>query len=39
MLFINEVDNPLKMPGWENLVDVEGVSVMSKRMEMILHNF
>lgn len=39
MLFINEVDNPLKMLGWENLVDVEGVSVMSKRMEMILHNF
>lgn len=39
MLFINVVDNSLKMLGWENLVDIEGVSGMSKRMEIILHNF
>lgn len=39
MLFINAVDKCLKILGWENLVDVEGVSGMSKRMEMILHNF
>lgn len=37
MLFINVVDSPLKMLGWEYLV--EGVSGMSKRMQMILHNF
>lgn len=39
MLFINAVDNCLKMLVWENLLDVEGVSGMSKSMEMILHNF
>lgn len=39
MLFINVVDSPLKMLGWEYLVEVEGVSGMNKRMQMILHNF
>lgn len=38
MLFINAVDDCLKILGWENLVDVEGVSGMSKRIEMILDN-
>lgn len=38
-LFLNIVDNLLKMLGWESLADVEGVSCINKSPAMTLHHF